>query len=419
MIGKSIRGILHYNEDKVAEGKAQLILASGFAGNIERMDIHQKYQRFKYLNDLRPTVKTNALHITLNFDASENIDNSRMQQIAMAYMEGIGFGEQPYLVYRHSDAGHQHVHIATTSIQRDGRPIGLNNIGADRSEPIRKQIEKDFGLIVAEEKTKFKQEPSIRPIDVQAVEYGKIPTKRAIGSVLNGVVRNYKYTSLPELNAILKQFNVIAERGQEDTAMFKNKGLIYFMLDKNCEKVGIPIKASSFYTKPTLPNIEKRYEKNREKRKEFRHGTMSRIDQVLNRYHKITKATLLGELQKRGIALEFRQNEKGLIYGTTFVDHWKKTVFNGSDLGKPYSAKAVSEYLADVDHRKTYLSPSKAQTYIRPVYEATQHLPNSTGTSFLEKLLGQNQDVGPALPKNRRKKKRKNNQQQQDQGLTL
>ncbi|WP_370583478.1 relaxase/mobilization nuclease domain-containing protein [Pedobacter sp. ASV12] len=60
-------------------------------------------------------------HISLNFEASEKIDNTKMQQIAIAYMELIGFGDQPYLVYRHNDIAHQHTHIATTSIQRDGK----------------------------------------------------------------------------------------------------------------------------------------------------------------------------------------------------------------------------------------------------------------------------------------------------------
>ena len=67
--GKSLRGALHYNENKVLEGKAELILASGFAGDIERMNFNQKLHRFENLLMLSPNVKTNTLHISLNFDA--------------------------------------------------------------------------------------------------------------------------------------------------------------------------------------------------------------------------------------------------------------------------------------------------------------------------------------------------------------
>src|ERR1700761_2025483 len=101
--GKKLRGALHYNENKVAEGAAELLLASGFAGDVDQMNFHQKLARFENLLMLKPSVKTNTLHISLNFDAAEKIDDATMQKITMAYMEKIGFGDQPYLAYRHND----------------------------------------------------------------------------------------------------------------------------------------------------------------------------------------------------------------------------------------------------------------------------------------------------------------------------
>ena len=93
--GKSLRGALHYNENKVLEGKAELILASGFAGDIERMNFNQKLQRFENLLMLKPNVKTNTLHISLNFDSAEKITDETLQKIAVTYREKIGFGDQP------------------------------------------------------------------------------------------------------------------------------------------------------------------------------------------------------------------------------------------------------------------------------------------------------------------------------------
>lgn len=45
--GKSIRGMLHYNENKVNDGEASLIMASGFAGEIDQMNFNQKLNRFE------------------------------------------------------------------------------------------------------------------------------------------------------------------------------------------------------------------------------------------------------------------------------------------------------------------------------------------------------------------------------------
>ncbi len=403
-IGKSIRGILHYNESKVSEGHASLILASGFAGNIEAMSIQNKINRFQHLTELKPSVKTNALHISLNFEASEKIDNAKMQQIAIRYMDLIGFEEQPFLVYRHNDVAHQHIHIATTSIQRDGKSINLHNIGRELSEPARKQIEKDFNLIVAESK-KFKPMSAIKPVDSEVVNYGHIPTKRAISNVATGVMETYKFTSLAEFNAVLKQFNIVANRGGEDTEMFKAKGLQYSILDKEGNQIGVPIKASSFYSKPILWRLEKKFSQNHDKRKPYRQDLMLRIDKLLNKYSSISEATLQKELNRAGINLVFRKNAEGFRYGTTFVDNIHKTVFNGSDLGKSYSAKAISEFIG-TDQLKTYLKPANQQrTYLKG--NTHSHLEPSKPTNFLDTLLGKSQpDFAPTIG-NRKKRKRK------------
>lgn len=403
-IGKSISGILHYNENKVSEGSASLILASGFAGDIDKMNVQQKITRFQHLTELKSSVKTNALHISLNFEASEEIDNAKMQQIAIKYMDLIGFDEQPFLVYRHNDVAHQHVHIATTSIQRDGKAINLHNIGREVSEPARKQIEKDFDLVVAESK-KYTPLSAIKPVSPEVINYGHIPTKRAISNVVNAVVDTYKFTSIVELNAVLKYFNVVANRGGEDTEMFKNKGLQYSILDKYGNQTGVPIKASSFYSKPILPKLEKKFSQNHEKRKPYRQYLMLRIDSVLNKYTSISEATLIQELKKDGINLVLRKNADGFIYGTTFVDHTHKTVFNGSDLGKSFSAKAINEVIGN-DQLKTYLKlTNQQQTYLRE--NTHSQLEPSKPTNFLDTLLGKSQiDFAPTVG-NRKRRKRK------------
>lgn len=170
-----MRGALQYNENKVQEGKAELILGSGFAGDIDQMNFHQKLRRFENLLMMNPKVKTNTFHISLNFHSAEKPNDFKLQQIALTYMDRIGFGDQPFLVYRHNDAGHDHIHIVTTNVQADGDRIDLHNIGADQSEKARREIEIEFYLIKAENK-RLKLGPGISPIDVKKVAYGKKDT---------------------------------------------------------------------------------------------------------------------------------------------------------------------------------------------------------------------------------------------------
>jgi hypothetical protein len=345
--GKSIRGMLLYNENKVTQGEARLILSSGFAGDIDKLNFNQKLQRFGHLTELKPNVKTNAMHISLNFHSSEKLDNLKLQQIASAYMEKIGFGDQPFLVYRHDDAAHQHLHITTTNITSDGRRIDLHDIGRILSEPARKELEIQYGLVKAESK-QLKQDAGIKQAGLKQAQYGALPTKRTISNVVTAVTRDYKFTTLAEYNAILKCFNVVALRGEEHTAMFEKKGLMFSLLDKNGKAIGVPIKSSAFYSKPTLRNLEKKFERNLEKRKEFKEDLKQRIEKAFLGNPRPSKEQFEAEARKQGIQVAFRQNEQGLTFGVTFIDHRNQVVINGSDLGA-YSAKAITDRFRQKD----------------------------------------------------------------------
>lgn len=153
---------------------------------------------------LKRTADTpDTYHISLNFDTTEKIPESMLKKIAESYMDKIGFGNQPYLVYQHKDAGHEHLHIVTTNIKPDGKRIGLHNLGRNQSEKARKEIEIDFDLVRADSK-KLEQAYQVKLVSVQKVVYGKSDTRRAITNVLDSVLNKYRYTSLPELNAVLK-----------------------------------------------------------------------------------------------------------------------------------------------------------------------------------------------------------------------
>ena len=334
--GKSIRGILNYNESKVIKGEAELMMTPGFPRSPDALSFKNKLQRFEMLTRQNKRTKTNALHITLNFSPKDKMDDELMKQIALDYMEQIGFGNQPFLVYQHFDAAHPHIHIATTNIAEGGQRIETHNIGRILSEKARKAIEEAYGLIRAEDQKKEKSF-LLKPVDIEKALYGKSETKAAISSIVRSVVAGYKFTSLPELNAVLRQFNVIADRGKEGSRMYEKKGLVYQLLDENGNKVGIPIKASSIYGKPTLPNIEKLFSPNKVTRKPYGKRLRYLLDKALATGIQKEFTDLL---EKQQVRIVLRENAEGKIYGITFIDNATGTVFNGSSLDKDYAAKA-------------------------------------------------------------------------------
>lgn len=338
----SLKRALNYNEKKVQKGQAECIHAGNYLLNPEQMKFHHKLERLQDLIALNErTKKSNTLHISLNFDPSEKLYKEKLSEIAQTYMDKIGFVKQPYLVYQHTDAGHPHIHIVTTNIQADGKRIDTYNIGRNQSEKARKEIEQSFGLIKAQG-VKIQQSKETIPINVQRIQYGKSETRRSITNVLDTVINQYKYTSLAELNAILKQYNVVADRGNEKGRIYKTKGLLYKLLDEKGNKIGVPIKASLIYSQPTLKNLEKKFSENEIKRQPDRQKLKTAIDWVIAKSPASLKE-LTAALLKEKIQTVLRQNNDGLVYGVTFIDYRSKSVFNGSDLGKQYSIAGIQQ----------------------------------------------------------------------------
>ena len=339
-VPNSIKRALNYNEQKMKEGKAICIYAHNFLKDAAHLNFYEKLQRFETLIALNKRASTNTVHISLNFGLNEKIGKEKLVKIASVYMQKIGFNDQPYLVYQHLDAAHPHIHIVTTNIQKDGRRISLHNIGRNQSAQARKEIEIAYSLVKAEQQKQ--QSDEIKPVHVQKVVYGKSETKRSIANALNAVINQYKYSSLAELNAVLKLYNITADRGKEDGIIFRKNGLVYRVLDDKGNKIGVPVKASSIYNKPTLPFLETKFKENELLKHEYKKKLKTAVDWILIKPPKDIQQ-FKDILQKDKISLMVRQNDNGIIYGLTYIDHNTKCVFNGSSIGKEYSAKAILE----------------------------------------------------------------------------
>lgn len=349
--GSSVHNVFNYNENKVKQGVAECIAEGNYPVDLEQLNVSMRLNRLLKQNALNENVKRNSVHISLNFDPSEiTLTKEKLIAIANTYMEKIGFGEQPYLVYQHHDAAHPHIHLVSIKVKPDGSRIDMHNIGRNQSETARKEIEKSFGLIEAQGRNN-NIDSILKPIAVSKVRYGRIQSKKAISAVLDGVLSSYKYSSLSELNAVLQLYNVMADRGNENSRIFKANGLVYRILDTEGKPIGVPIKASDFYNKPTLKFLKQQFASNNNVNILMKNRIKNAVDIALFGKN-IQLAGLAKLLEKEGINLIYRKNTEGLIYGITYVDHTTKCVFNGSALGKQYSAKAIQERCGLIDSTK-------------------------------------------------------------------
>ncbi len=412
--GHSIHRIVNYNENKVKEGIAKCISAANYPMDADKLSFKNKLNRLLYQAALNTNVSRNSVHVSLNFEPSENHTKEKLEAIANTYMERIGFGNQPYLVYQHHDAGHPHIHIVSIKVREDGSRIDTQNIGKNQSEKARKEIEKEFDLVKAEDSKRLKQY-QLKPLNAEKIQYGKSETKRAILNVLNEVLHSYKYASIPELNVILKQFNVMADRGSENSRIYKKNGLTYRLLDVKGNKVGVPIKASDFYNKPTLKFLEERFVVSEKERQPHKVRVKNAIDLLLIKQPGIGLDGLIKDLEKESIQIVLRQNKEGIIYGITYIDHRTKSVFNGSSLGKPYSANGIQERCSAMASPVEELKDLKAAGEERKlsekqiIFQPLEKEKSINENSLLETLMNPKEgfDYVPWQLKKSKRKKRK------------
>jgi hypothetical protein len=407
--GTSIRGALSYNERKLAKGHAELLVAEGFFQEGSALGFSAKIKRFELLIEKNNNKsKVNTLHISLNFPPEETVAEGKMRQIARDYMQRIGFAGQPFLVYRHKDAHHPHFHIVTTNIRENGKAISLHKIATRLSNPARKAIEIEYGLIQAESR---KKRASVLPtqLPLSPARYGKEETKHAITNIL-AVLLTYKFSDFDQYNALLRQVSVTADRGRPGSQMFNRGGLVYSLLDENGRKAGVAIKASSIYSSqgaPTLKNLEGRFQQNAGKKLVALPLASKILAEAVNRSKH--GGQLKSHLAKVNIGFTVALDPTGRAVSATFIDHRRRAVFSNEELQLPidiFSAKlnvkAPSQGIAALRQKYEDDSTSASEQ------QTGSFIPAST-VSLMNALLNKGQDPGGGpddIPKKKKKKRK-------------
>ncbi len=352
--GYSIRRSFLYNENKlerlvaVENGgqrpAAELLIAANYPMELPARRQNHRLNMLLKQAALGPEVNKNSVHITLNFAAGESFDHEKLRCIATEYMEAIGFGSQPYLLYQHHDAGHPHLHLVTTKVNANGVGIPMHNIQKNQSYAACRMLEKKYDLVSA---TAHKREVfRLKPVSAARIQYGHAATKQAIGATLEYLLSRYHFGSLTELNALLNRYNILADTGSEGSRIQKKGGLVYRVLDNEGRPVSAPVKASLLHFKPTLSKLRTLFTKGKIARGRYADPLRTVIDSVLKSKATTSTSALKSALKSKGIELIEHYGNQGRLYGLTYIDHRNKCVFNGSDLGKAYSANMVSSLLA-------------------------------------------------------------------------
>lgn len=344
--GGSLYGVLAYNQIKVDELHADVLFGNRIIeppGDNPYTIEHISRSFGDYLAANRKTEKP-ILHISLNPDPKDCVTEEQFIKLAEQYMQRMGFGDQPYIVYRHNDIGREHLHIVSVRVDETGRAIS-DSYEHERSMKVCRELEQQFGLTPATKK-EWKEGLPLSPVDYEG---GNL--KGQLAGVIRPIAREWRFQSLGEYCAVLSLYGITVDEVKGEYGGREYHGLSYSATDKDGNKIGKPFKSSVFGKEAGIAALEKRMLSSAawvKSHKDIATDTAARIASAMQTAGR-DRVLFERELMRQGIGVVFRTNEAGRIYGATFIDHTDKTVFNGSRLGKEFSANVFNDLFAGQD----------------------------------------------------------------------
>lgn len=340
-IGRSgnLYGALAYNQLKVENENGKILLANKMIETANgHYSVAQLAQSFApYLIANRNTEK-HTLHISLNPDPNDKVSDEKYLEMAEEYMREMDYGEQPFVVFKHTDIDRSHIHIVSVCVDEQGKKIS-DKFEKMRSMNLCRELERKHGLIPATDKERNQNDKVFRPVDYRAGD-----VKSQIASVVRHLPNYYQYQTLGEYNALLSLFNITTEKVQGELHGKMQQGLLYIPLNEKGERAGHPFKASLFGKSAGLTALELHFTKCKTDLKD--HPSKQTLKAAISIALKSTsdEQAFKKQLGGRGINVVLCRNDTGRIYGITFIDHNSKSVWNGSRLSKELSANNFNDY---------------------------------------------------------------------------
>ena len=330
-IGNSLYGALTYNGEKINKEKGRLLdtnkIYNDGSGSV---DIRRAYEDFMRWIPTSSRTERPMMHISLNPHPDDRLSDTDFTRLAHDYMQMMGLGDMPYMIYKHEDIDRHHVHIVALRVGSDGRCISDRN-NFYKNKKVCRELEKKYGLKPAE-REKISPDTPITKIDPN----GDI--KRQVANTVKMVGMRYKFQSMGEYNAILGLYNVRCDTADGRVNGREYHGLVYFATDDNGNTIATPLKASRLGKFASRTAIDGRFERAKDKIDVA--PTKRKVADALGQSS--GKDDFVTRLKELNIDVVFRYTDEGRLYGVTFVDHDTMTALNGSRLGKEFSANALN-----------------------------------------------------------------------------
>ena len=335
----SCRASLDYNEEKVLHGVAELV---GYA-NMESTDREAVYALFERYERTRHYVKEKSFHASVNPSPEDTCSEDDVLSFISALMDHLGYGSQPYLVYRHFDIEREHYHIVSVRSDRNGRKIN-NYYEKRRAMAFMKDVAARYGFSLAERGSHVAVKEDIGKGMVSKT--ARFDQRKCVSRQMKDIFRTalaYDHSSFRQLAAILGDYGLKASVVEGEGG----PSIVLQGLDRKGNPVTEPIPESvlgdPFYGRASLVWDENRRCHGRRAREKERVRSLVGFAFGISR----SERHFVNILRNKGIFVHLsRTSDTGDVFGITFVDHSTRTVFKASEMRDVISVWMMREAVA-------------------------------------------------------------------------
>lgn len=309
--GSTFPGV-NYNDSKVKNGKGELVMMKNFPSFIKTSSKKEEIKNYlKAISNRNANIKKPQFHAMISTKFQKH-SKEELASIAENFMEGMGYGRQPYIVVFHKDTDHNHVHLVSTRVQKQtGKKIN-DSYEKLRSQKILSQVtEKLYGV---------NQEEKLQKL------------------------LSYQISSLKQFELLLERsgFALVKDRNDENQINILANGIKQKKItiqelkfdplrneNRSQQLKAILSKYKEMYSNKVFAVVD-----NRKKDSTFQNEQWSEKEGSLN-----TKVEYESELQKKmrdifGIDIVFHHKDNLKPFGYSLIDHKTNQVFKGSQILK-------------------------------------------------------------------------------------
>ena len=336
-LSKDLMKTLTYNFRKVDRDQADILLSGQLSAD-GRLTAERVFREMTAYIPSGARTKNIVFHASINPRPDEPLSDDRLRTIAREYLCRLGYGDQPFIVFKHRDIAREHIHLVSTRVRHDGSKI-RDTMEHVRSTRIMRSLEAKFGLLPSSPSRKEGVSAQPSAVDIDA---GDI--KRQVATAVKYVLERYAFQSVGEMNLLLARFRVTAEEVKTERKGRPFDGIVYAATDADGHKICTPIKASEIGRQVSYAALRRHFEQSKSVVRE-RSGAIRRaIADVMQTSP--DRAEFIDRMRGHGIETVTRINAAGRLYGITFIDDANGIAVNGSRLGKGFAANVFNAYFA-------------------------------------------------------------------------